>query len=165
MTEIHIRPAISDDVDALCRLYYELHEFHVLGVPDRLISLGAYDGRDWTDLIGALERLLADDHAALLVAVVDGTIVGLVEVYLRTDAPSEMRRSYRHAFVQSLVVTEASRGEGVGRALMETAHAWAAARGAVEVELDVWDFADGPLAFYEGLGYRTLRRSLIHDLS
>ena len=34
MPEIHIRPATSDDVEALCRLYYELHECHARGVPD-----------------------------------------------------------------------------------------------------------------------------------
>ena len=68
MPEIHIRPATTDDVDVLCRLYYELHEYHVASVPDRLLSLGAYDERDWTDLVTALERLIGDDSAALLVA-------------------------------------------------------------------------------------------------
>ncbi len=164
MSEIYIRPATSDDVEALCRLYYELHECHVRGVPDQLLSLGAFDERDWTDLVTALERLIGDDSAVLFVAERDGVVVGLVEAYFRTDAPSPVRRARSHAYVQSLVVDEAARGQGVGRALMAAAHAWAAARGAVEVELDIWEYPGGPLAFYQGLGYRTLRRTLIHDL-
>ncbi len=164
MPEIHIRPATSDDVEALCRLYYELHECHARGVPDQLHSLGAFDERDWTDLVTALERLIGDDSAALMVAERGGAVVGLVEAYFRTDAPSPARRARSHAYVQSLVVDEAVRGRGVGRALMAAAHAWAAARGAIEIELDTWEYPGGPLTFYESLGYRTLRRTLVHDL-
>ena len=47
---------------------------------------------------------------------------------------------------------------------MAAAHAWATARGADEMELDIWEFPGGPLDFYEGLGYRTVRRTLVHDL-
>ncbi|MCW5881558.1 MAG: GNAT family N-acetyltransferase [Anaerolineae bacterium] len=164
MSGIHIRPATSDDVEALCRLYYELHECHVRGVPDQLVSLGAFDERDWSDLVAALERLIGDDSAALLVATQDSAVVGLVEAYFRTDAPSPARRARSHAYVQSLVVTETVRGRGVGRALMAAAHTWAVTRGAAEIELDIWEYSGGPLAFYESLGYRTLRRTLVHDL-
>lgn len=164
MSQIHIRPATSDDVDTLCRLYYELHECHVRSVPDQLLSLGAFDERDWTDLVTALERLIGDDSAALLVAERGGAVVGLVEVYFRTDAPSPARRARSHAYVQSLVVDDAARGQGVGHALMAAAHAWATTRGAVEMELDIWEYPGGPRHFYEGLGYRTLRRTLVHDL-
>jgi hypothetical protein len=38
------------------------------------------------------------------------------------------------------------------------------ANGASEMRLDVWEFAAGPLEFYERLGYRTLRRALVREI-
>ena len=47
---------------------------------------------------------------------------------------------------------------------MEAAQDWARARGAAEMRLDIWEFPAGPLLFYQKLGYRILRRSLVREL-
>jgi diamine N-acetyltransferase len=54
--------------------------------------------------------------------------------------------------------------QGLGRLLVEVAQQWARERGATEMQLDIWEFAAGPLHFYERLGYRTLKRHLVVDL-
>jgi GNAT superfamily N-acetyltransferase len=41
---------------------------------------------------------------------------------------------------------------GVGGRLMTAAEAWAHARRATQLRLDAWEFAAGPLPFYEALG-------------
>jgi hypothetical protein len=40
MAAITTRPATVHDREALCRLYHASHQFHVRGVPDRLVILG-----------------------------------------------------------------------------------------------------------------------------
>ena len=61
----------------------------------------------------------------------------------------------RFAVVEAVVVSSADRGPGVGRMLMAAAERWARDRGAEEVWLDVWEFNDAAIGFYEVLGYET----------
>ena len=61
------------------------------------------------------------------------------------------RVAYDWMFVELLVVPEALRGGGIGRALMRQADEVAVARGCVGVWLDTFSFQARP--FYEKLGY------------
>jgi ribosomal protein S18 acetylase RimI-like enzyme len=47
---------------------------------------------------------------------------------------------------------------------MERAHLWAAAQGASEVELTVYEFNEPARAFYENLGYETRSRQMYLSL-
>jgi len=62
--------------------------------------------------------------------------------------------------IDSLAVKEGFRRSGVGRALMERAHQWARDKGVTQVELGVWEFNEGAMAFYEKLGYRPASRKM-----
>ena len=162
---IVVRLAELHDREALCRLYHQFHEFHVSRVPDRLQSLGkppeTYEG---SELYLALEKIIVGDNSALFLAQVADQPIGMAEVYLRQDDPNPCRVSYRHGYLQSLMVDEAFRQHGVGRRLIEATHTWAKARGATEMRLETWEFAQGPLEFYRRMGYRTLRRTLVRGL-
>jgi GNAT superfamily N-acetyltransferase len=162
---VSVRSAELRDREALCRLYYEFHEYHVRGVPDRLRGLGeppdTYAG---SELYQALTRILQDDDAAIFLAQVARRTVGLVEAYLRQDEPNPLRVSRRYGYLQSLMVDEAFRRRGIGTQLMDAAQRWAQDKGAAEMRLEIWEFEAGPLRFYEGRGYRTLRRTLVCEL-
>lgn len=97
------------------------------------------------ELAGRLDRLLgaADHHVA--VAEHDGRVAGLVHAFARPA----LEKPYE-AVVQALVVDPAWRGQGIGRALMREAEAWAAARGLPSVVLHT----RSAQAFYARLGYR-----------
>ncbi|UCC64194.1 MAG: GNAT family N-acetyltransferase [Anaerolineae bacterium] len=159
-----IRLAGMQDLEALCRLYYDFHEFHVRGVPDRLVNLGDGEAFDDSQLRAALEKIVADDDGALFVAEAGNQIVGLAEVYVRQDEPHPERVSRRYGYLQSLMVHESFRRQGIGRRLAEVAQEWAGEKGATEMRLDTWEFPASPLGFYECLGYRTLRRTLVQEL-
>jgi len=165
MNAVVIGLAALHDREALCQLYHAFHEFHVRALPDRLLSLGeppqTYEG---SDLYLALEQIIRDEDAAILLAEVGGQPVGLAEVYLRQDEANPLRAACRYGYLQSLVVAEAFRQRGVGTRLLEAAHQWSRAKGASEMRLDTWEFEQGPLGFYERLGYRTLRRTLVRML-
>jgi len=55
-------------------------------------------------------------------------------------------------------VAPAHRRKGVATALVEYMKADAKARGFARIELDVWSFNEGALAFYETTGFTTYRR-------
>ena len=156
-----VRPAGLRDLEWLCKSYYEFHEFHVRGVPDRLATLGESDPGEDSKLRASLEKIINGDDSMLFIADVTGRPVGFAEVYVRQDTPDPARVSYRYGRLQSLMVDEAFRRQGVGRRLMEAAERWAREQGATEMRLDIWEFGQGPLGFYGKTGYRTLRRTMV----
>lgn len=160
-----IRVATREDRDTLRRLYYAFHEFHVLGVPSHLHSLGPYETYDWAAFDKAIGEIFSNPDAAILLMEVNGEPVGFVEVYLKQDdASNEAIVPYRYGHVQSLFVTASLRGRGLGRQLLASAECWVRERGATKMKLDTWEFAAGPLGFYERNGYKTLKRTLIKAL-
>jgi GNAT superfamily N-acetyltransferase len=162
MTDFIIREASIVDIDSLCRLYYEFHEFHVRGAPDRLLSLGPLAEFDRSELALGLQKILDDEKATLFVAEVAGERVGFAEVYARQDEANPMRVEYQYGHLQSLMVLEGFRGQGIGTALVKAAEQWAKVRGVNEMRLDTWEFPGDPVSFYRRVGYRTLRREMIH---
>ena len=148
----HTNPAEQSDLEPLCRLYIEFHEFHVRGVPDRLVSLGDPADFDCTALVTKLATLLATLEAAIFVAVDDGRLVGLAEIYLRTEEAQEPRAAYRYGYLQSLLVRDVHRCQGIGQRLLYAVEAWAVAHGAVEVRLENMGISGWPASVL-----RTLR--------
>ncbi|MBN1211376.1 MAG: GNAT family N-acetyltransferase [candidate division Zixibacteria bacterium] len=164
MAELSIHKAVEADIETLCRLYYEFHEYHVDGVPDRLISLGPFDKYDSSKLITELKKILDDDNADILIAESDNRAVGLVEIYLREDEPDPQRVAYRYGHLQSLYVLQKFRGRGFGSRLVTAAEKWVRDKGGSEIQLDTWEFEGDPVVFYEHCGYRTVRRKMVRKL-
>jgi GNAT superfamily N-acetyltransferase len=69
------------------------------------------------------------------------------------------------AEIWSLVVDEEARGQGIGRALMQRAEAWAAERGYHAISLRSNTIRHEAHRFYERLGYRTSKTSHIFEKS
>jgi ribosomal protein S18 acetylase RimI-like enzyme len=108
--------------------------------------------------------VLADKNAALLVAEREGRLIGMILLRVREapDVPILVPR--RYAAVEDVAVRKECRRSGVGRALMEEAHQWARAQGLRQVELNVWEFNQEAINFYEKLGYRTASRKMWKSL-
>ena len=95
------------------------------------------------------ERLEAGD-SAIFAAEDEGALVGFTQLYPLFSSV-RMRRVW---LLNDLYVAPDARRGGAGRALMEAARAFAAADGAVAVQLATeWDNEAGR-ALYESLGYQ-----------
>ena len=161
MHDICIRRATEQDMEALLALYVELHEFHARGLPHWLRIPAVYDH---TAARETLKGLFTKETEVIFVAEVLGKMAGLVEVYLKEDEEHPLAVAHRYGYVQSLVVAAAFRKHGLGKALLEEAHRWTQGHGGEEVRLAVWEFSEGPLHFYEALGYSTYKRWLVKAL-
>jgi GNAT superfamily N-acetyltransferase len=137
--DFRIRPASTHDLPALVRL---------LGV---LFSLEADFSADEDRQRWGLALMLADPRSrVVLVAVREATVVGMVTGQL-VISTAEGGPS---ALVEDMVVDEAARGRGVGRALLEALEAWAAEHGATRLQL-LADRENAPaLEFYRRSGWR-----------
>ncbi len=89
--------------------------------------------------------LLADDHALLLVAAVDTTVIG----YLLGFRHVTFYANGPVSTVEEILVDPAHRGTGVGRELMSAFERWATGHGCAFVALAT----RRAVAFYLALGY------------
>lgn len=157
-----LRLATEEDIWRLGQLYWEFHRFHVLGVADRLrLPASSDEANESNRLEAGLRTLIQREDAALFVLEMEASIVGFAEVYLRQDEEQPLTVAHRYGYLQSLFVCASYRKRGLGEALMKAVHHWAKEKGATEIRLESWEFAQGPVPFYERLGYRTLRRTLV----
>lgn len=109
-----------------------------------------------------LALLLDNDRGCVLVAEEAGQVIGMctgqLVISTAEGGPSVL--------VEDVVVDPVHRGQGIGRALMNTMAGWALEQGATRLQL-LADRNNGPgLAFYERLGWQTtalicLRQHLI----
>ena len=115
-----------------------------------------------------LDRILAEAarHAGLLlVAETDGVICGYAAFHGAVSSEDEPDEApYSYAFVADLVVSEAMRGKGIGRLLMQRCEDLARAAGQRWLRLSVLASNAGARRFYDGLGLRehllTLEKAL-----
>lgn len=156
--EISIRKATVDDYNSLCELFDEVdalhrdHLPHIFQKPD-----GAVREQDY--YLG----LIADEDTALFVAEAGGKLVGFICAVVRDapDFPVYVPRCY--AMVDCIGVKSGFQNQGIGRTLMEKMEVWATAKGATSIELNVYDFNETAISFYEGLGFHGLSRKMSKD--
>ena len=86
-------------------------------------------------------------HAAVLVAETTDGVVGRLSV-ARDPQPASARGADG-----GLRVARPYRRQGIGRALMEAAEAWAREVGVRKLELHVFPYNEAALGLYEALGY------------
>jgi ribosomal protein S18 acetylase RimI-like enzyme len=161
---IAIRPVNNRDIEALCEIYYDFHEFHVCGVPTHLRSLGARERWDRSHLIGALGKIMQSDDSEIFVAKVAGKLAGLIEVYVRQDADEATLVQHQYVELQSLMVLSPFRRNGIGTQLVGVARQWAQEKGATEMRLGVWEFNEAAREFYEAVGFKTLKWRMVAEL-
>ena len=93
------------------------------------------------------------DHKVWVAVEPTGEIVGWVHVYLRNLLISDP-----HAALGGIVVREGHRRQGIGRALLEAAEAWAHEKGCSVLRANTNVLRQGSQAFYNGMGY-TLQKT------
>jgi GNAT superfamily N-acetyltransferase len=155
-----IREAVPADYPALTPIADEVHALHAAAHPRIFQPVGSGSSlpQAWFD------DLLAGDMSTILVAEIEHTIVGFVIANVFDTPPFEVLVPRRVVFIDSMAVTAAQRGKGIGRALLEAASAWGRAKGATNLELTVWEFNRSALAFYERLGLTTIHRTMQLDI-
>lgn len=133
-----IRAPRASDLEAIAGLLGEL------GYPS---SASAVEVR--------LAEFIKAAHLAVFVADNGHGPVGLATAYV---VPA-VHADHPVAVLSALVVAEGERGKGVGRQLVEAAHAWARDRHAYRITVSSGLAREGAHAFYERLGYvHTSRR-------
>lgn len=149
MSRMEIREARVDDWPAVAGLLAELGRPDVRGGPDEATHRQRY------------ESYLARENAVALVAELDGRVVGFLDMEFR-ERLSFVRPQ---AWIPDLVVTEAARSRGIGRALLARAEELARERDCFAVSLESASWRTRSHAFYERAGWPETAKSFSKNLT
>jgi GNAT superfamily N-acetyltransferase len=142
MAEVRAREADSIDLDALMGLYEQL-----TGPLDEPLPDPRPDARE------VLQQIIADPARSLLVAELDGELIGTADVLI---APNLTHHAQPWALVENVVVAEHARRRGVGRMLMLRAVELAREAGCYKVNLISGNERTGAHDFYRNLGFEAI---------
>lgn len=151
MSSITVRPARREELERVNALRKQVNDLHVQGRPAHFRP----------GFNPELRRHVYDqfesDSEDVLVALADGEIAGFATVVYvhRPEGPYTRALDYYH--VNEFGVDAAHRRKGVATALVEYMKEDARRRGLPRLDLDVWAFNEGALAFYEAAGFKPYR--------
>ena len=158
MNNISVRYAKRDELERINEMRSDVNELHVNGCPD------IFRPGFCTELQQHIYEIFDSDKADVIVAKCGETLCGfaIVEYIDRPESAYNKARSFYH--IEEFGVDAAFRRMGVASAIVEFCKIEAKAKGYNRVELDVWEFNDGAIKFYEAAGFQTYRRLMQLDL-
>lgn len=139
------------DIPALQRLYRQLDRHHVQLLPGVFQDVSG-DARNSQ----FIERLIADEHCAFLLAETNGNVLGFASLRM-ADAPDyPIFRRRQYVLIEDAVVDEHYRGLGIGSKLFDAAMAWAKERGVKHIQTSVWSANAAAAKFYLSKGFQPI---------
>jgi ribosomal protein S18 acetylase RimI-like enzyme len=152
--DVLVREVTENDFKEISALQYEIDSYHSQALPQIFKAVKDARSREM------LAKDIADENIAMFVAERAGKVIGLVHAFIEEapDFPVMVKR--RYVSVIEIIVKEEFRGAHVGLELMNKVEHWALDNGISTIELNIWDFNEPALAFYEKLGYAVARRGL-----
>lgn len=152
MENIVIRSAKREELDAVNKIRKQVNDIHVNGRSD----IFREDGWQFIELF--IYSRFDEENSDVIVAAIEDEIVGfaVVQYITRSESPFGKARKYFH--IEEFGVDEEFRRKGIATSIIDFAKIEAKKNGFVRIELDMWEFNDGALAFYESVGFKTFRR-------
>lgn len=153
-----VRFAEEKDLNIINELRKQVNDIHVEGRPDVFKAGFGTEIRDFAKVI------MNGENSDIIVAERNGVICGMVCVdYVnKPETPYSKARSFYH--VQEIAVDVNYRRQGVAKELLEFMIADAKKRKLGKIELDVWEFNDSAIEFYQAVGFRQTRRWMEYEV-
>jgi len=146
-----IRTAVASDAVVIGKMWEKLVTYH-RRIDDDMPQATANGPELYAR---SLMNRLEDSHTRVLVAEVDGRVVGYV-LGVVVDLVPEMFEHEAGGFLADIYVEDAYRGRGIGRALVENLAAWFRTHGVNHFEWHVAASNVEALGFWRALGGRDL---------
>jgi ribosomal protein S18 acetylase RimI-like enzyme len=152
--KIEIRQAMLSDKDELDRLYNEIDNLHHAKLPDFFRSSEEME-RPFTFLADRL----ADENTHIFVAEGETRLAGMILLKRKTQ---EHILIYPHQYlhISTLIVAQEFQGKGVAQKLLDTAVTLARTHTLPKITLNVYEFNQRAIAFYEKEGFETASRQM-----
>lgn len=147
-----LRFAEEKDLERVNELRRQVSELHAKGLPG-LFKPGFPD--ELRDFIRVIFR---DPLKKILVCEREGEIVGFAVLSRISRPESPFKYGSEALDIDEFGVDEACRRQGIATAMITYLRDYAKREGFDRLELNMWEFNQDALAFYEAAGFRTYRR-------
>lgn len=155
---MQIRLATQADLPRVNELRAQVSELHAAGRPD------VFKPGFPPFLADFIHEIFADESKHILVAEQEGRIVAFA-CLAEIDMPERPHKPARRFLeVDEFGVDEICRRQGNGRAFFTGIAAFARERGYERIELNMWEFNEGALKFYESIGFSTYLRYMEYTI-
>lgn len=150
--QVTVRFAEDKDLERVNELRKQVNDLHVAGKPEVFKPGFGDELRDYIHVIRD------DPNKQIIVAEIGGKICGFAVLNHidRPENPFMFERDFLD--VDEFGVDEACRRQGAAAAMIRFIREYAKEKGFRRLELNMWEFNRGALAFYEAAGFRTYRR-------
>jgi len=158
MENLIVRYAKREELAAVNKIRKQVNEIHVKGLSD------IFREDSWPLVEPSIYTKFDEENSGVIVAAIDDEIVGfaMVQYVTRPESPFNKERKYFH--IEEFGVDENHRRMGIATAMIDFIKEDAKKRGFKRIELDMWEFNTGALAFYESAGLKTFRRYMKMDV-
>ncbi|MGN0498472.1 MAG: GNAT family N-acetyltransferase [Acutalibacteraceae bacterium] len=153
-----VRYANYEELEQVNKLRKQVNELHCNGRPDIFRSGFCKEMQD------IIFDVWNSENADIIVAERNGVICGFacVEYVVKPLSPYNLERKYYH--IVEFGVDEEYRRQGVASEMLDFIREEARKRGLDKIELDMWEFNENALKFYEAVGFKTYRRYMELDV-
>lgn len=149
---MNVRFAADQELSSVNELRKQVNDLHVAGKPS--VFKGGFPP-ELQDYIFAIQK---DPDKEIVVAECDGVICGFAVLHrvCRPETPYMSERVYLD--IDEFGVDESYRRQGVATGMITFIKEYAKKQGFHRIELNMWEFNQDALAFYEAAGFVTYRR-------
>lgn len=153
---LKIREGIAKDYIDIRNLVIEVHNLHVKNRPDVYLDVdNPFEKERFEDLL--------NDNTSKLFVVEDTDNKELVAysiVQIMTPRSIPILIPSRFAYIDDLCVKSIHQKKGIGKMLFKYLVDYAKIEGASSIQLNVWEFNENAIKFYESLGMSTRNRRM-----
>ena len=105
-------------------------------------------------------ELLEAINCVILVAKLNKDVVGYAVMELKESPPFESMTSRKYAYMNDFGVKRNCQRQGIGRELFKACVEWSKNKGTTSLELNVWEFNEKAISFYESFGMNSISRKM-----
>ena len=149
---MHIRVANIEDIEQLRRLYLELEKDGVKYQPEHFKMGYRSDAFFYA--------IYENDNQDILVADVDGTVVGFSHVMIIESKNIACLKPQTAVYIQDLDVLESERNKGIGTLLINASKEYGKKRGADFIRTQVFPQNIDGIRFYERNGFCEMMKTI-----
>lgn len=145
-----IRKAQIKDIPYIHKLLAQVNLVHYNGRPDLFKFANKYTDDE-------LKMIIDDDSRPILVADYNGEVVGYAFCIYQQNINDNLLTDVKTIYIDDLCVDENRRGQHIGKTLYNAVLNLARETDCYNVTLNVWNFNESALRFYQSLGLTPLK--------
>ena len=147
-----VRFAKESELDRVNELRKQVNDIHVEGKPD-VFKPGF--GQELRDFIKVIWN---DPEQEIVVAEDDGVICGFAVLHHINKSENPFMKERDFIDIDEFCVDKDHRRKGAASEMVSFIKKFAREKGFKRIELNMWEFNQNALAFYEAAGFKTFRR-------